>query len=219
MIAFQTLTSVAAPLPEADIDTDVIFPARFLLLLDKAGLGRHLFHERRFSGGEPRPNFILDRPPYDSARILIAGRNFGCGSSREQAVWALADFGIQCIVALSFGEIFLANCFNNGILPIMLAPDLHARVLLAAEAGQILTVDLTRQTIRFAMGDSVAFAVDPHRRRSLLLGLDEISVILAEDADDIARFEGLHHARYPWLYLDNEARASLSDLKMGHCDG
>lgn len=215
MIAFQTLTSVAAPLPESDIDTDVIFPARFLLLLDKAGLGRYLFHERRFGGGQPRPDFVLDRPPYNTARILVAGRNFGSGSSREQAVWALADFGIRCVVALSFGEIFFTNCFNNGVLPITLIPELHARVLLAAEAGQTLTVDLDWQAIRLAAGDPIAFAVDPHRRRSLLLGLDEIGVILAEDVDDISRFEGLHRARHPWLHLDDEARASLSDLKMG----
>ena len=99
MIAFETLTGVAAPLPESDIDTDVIFPARFLLLLDKAGLGKLLFHERRFGGGGPRPEFVLNRSPYDAARILVAGRNFGSGSSREQAVWALADFGIRCVVA------------------------------------------------------------------------------------------------------------------------
>ena len=116
MIAFQSLTSVAAPFPESDIDTDVIFPARFLLLLDKTGLGRLLFHERRFGNGQPRPDFVLDRPPYDEARILVAGRNFGSGSSREQAVWALSDFGIRCVVALSFGEIFSANCFKNGVL-------------------------------------------------------------------------------------------------------
>ena len=214
MIAFSTLTSMAAPLPEDDIDTDVIFPARFLLLLDKAGLGRHVFHDRRFGSGDARSDFILDQPHYRSACILVAGRNFGCGSSREQAAWALSDFGIKCVVALSFGEIFHANCFNNGILPIALAADLHARVLRAADAGQVLTVDLERQTICSAIGDPIAFAVDPHRRRSLLLGLDEIGVILAEDAGDIARFERLHRARHPWLHLD-EARAPAIRSKDG----
>ena len=215
MIAFQTLTSVAAPFPESDIDTDVIFPARFLLLLDKAGLGRFLFHERRFGGGQPRPEFVLNRSPYDAARILVAGRNFGSGSSREQAVWALADFGIRCIMAPSFGEIFSANCYKNGLLPIALTPEHHAQILLAAEAGQDVTVDLEAQTLRRVGGEPIAFEVDPHRKRSLLLGLDEIGGILAEDADDIDRFEARHWARYPWLHLDEEARASLSDLKTG----
>ena len=215
MTPFRTLTSVAAPFPEADIDTDVIFPARFLLLPDKTGLGKVLFHERRFGGGRPRPEFVLDRTPYDTARILVAGRNFGSGSSREQAVWALADFGIRCVVAPSFGEIFSANCCNNGVLPVVLPPEPHARVLEAAEAGQDVTVDLETQTVRCAGGGAVVFDVEAHRKHSLLLGLDEIGAILAEDADDIDRFEGRHRARYPWLHLDEEARASLSDLGAG----
>ena len=216
MIAFETLTGVAAPLPESDIDTDVIFPARFLLLLDKAGLGKHLFHERRFGGGGPRPEFVLNRSPYDAARILVAGRNFGSGSSREQAVWALADFGIRCVVAPSFGEIFFANCFKNGVLPIVLPPEQHATVLRAAEAGQAVTVDLDAQTIRVGReNEAIAFDVDPHRKRSLLLGLDEIGEILADDADDIARFEARHRARSPWLHLDGDARAALRDPEAG----
>ena len=215
MNAFHTLTSVAAPLPESDVDTDVIFPARFLLLLDKVGLGRHLFHDRRFGGGHARPDFVLNRPPYDAARILVAGRNFGSGSSREQAVWALADFGIQCVMALSFGEIFFINCFKNGVLPIALATEQHRRVLMTAEAGQTLTIDLERQAIRLPQGDPIAFEVDPHRRRSLLLGLDEIGAILADDAGDIERFEHQQRARYPWLRLSDEARATPSDLKTG----
>ena len=214
MIAFETLTAVAAPFPESDIDTDVIFPARFLLLLDKAGLGKLLFHERRFVGGQPRPEFVLNRPPFDAARILVAGRNFGSGSSREQAVWALADFGIRCVVAPSFGEIFFANCFKNGVLPVVLPPEHHAKVLEAAQGGQAVTVDLEAQTIR-ASGENepIAFDVDPHRKRSLLLGLDEIGAILADAAEDIARVAAWHRARSPWLHLDDDVRAVLRDAE------
>ncbi len=216
MNPFETLTSVAAPLPDSDIDTDVIFPARFLLLLDKAGLGKHLFHERRFGDGQPRPDFVLNRAPYDKAQILIAGRNFGSGSSREQAVWALADFGIRCVVAPSFGEIFFANCFNNGVLPIVLPPEQHARVLEAAEIGQVVTVDLEAQVIRVGReNEAIAFDVDPHRKQSLLLGLDEIGAILADDAEHIARFEASHRARSPWLHLDGSARAFLHETEPG----
>lgn len=217
MMAFQTLTGVAAPLPDSDIDTDVIFPARFLLLLDKAGLGRHLFHERRFDrDGQPCPGFVLNRPPWNRAGILVAGQNFGSGSSREQAVWALADFGIRCVVALSFGEIFFANCFKNGVLAIPLQLDGHARVMRAADAGETVSVDLVEQVIRVADGDApIGFAVDPHRRDALLQGLDEIGAILADDADAIDRFEAMHRARSPWLHLDRARRASLADLKPG----
>ena len=218
MMAFQALRGVAVPFPESDIDTDVIFPARFLLLLDKAGLGRHLFHERRFEGdGQPRPGFVLNRPPWDRAAILVAGWNFGSGSSREQAVWALADFGIRCVVALSFGEIFFANCFNNGVLAIQLQPYSHARLMRAADAGETVVVDLVEQAIQVADGGApVGFAVDPHRRRALLQGLDEIDAILADDADVIDRFEAMHRARSPWLTLDPARRARLANLKSGN---
>jgi 3-isopropylmalate/(R)-2-methylmalate dehydratase small subunit len=198
---FVSLTSVAAPLPDVDIDTDVIFPARFLLLLDRHGLGRHLFHERRAraSAGEP---FILSRAPFDKAEILVAGRNFGCGSSREQAVWALADFGIRCVIAPSFGEIFYGNCFRNGVLPIMLADPAHRDVMTAAATGAPLTVDLEAQIIRLSDEHSIAFQIDPHRRQALMLGLDQIGAILAHDAADIAAFEVRQRAQAPWLHLD-----------------
>jgi 3-isopropylmalate/(R)-2-methylmalate dehydratase small subunit len=203
---FVSLTSVAAPLPDVDIDTDVIFPARFLLLLDRHGLGRHLFHERRAraSAGEP---FILSRAPFDKAEILVAGRNFGCGSSREQAVWALADFGIRCVIAPSFGEIFYGNCFRNGVLPIMLADPAHRDVMTAAATGAPLTVDLEAQIIRLSDEHLIAFQIDPHRRQALMLGLDQIGAILAHDAADIAVFEARQRAQAPWLHLD---RAKLS---------
>jgi 3-isopropylmalate/(R)-2-methylmalate dehydratase small subunit len=202
MTRFTTLTSRAAPLPEADIDTDVIIPARFLLLLDKAGLGRHLFHERRYDrAGAPRPDFVVNRPPFDQAEILVAGRNFGCGSSREQAVWALVDFGIRCVIAPSFGEIFFANCFKNGVLPIALGGAPYAAVLAAAEAQEVVTVDLTAQEIRLPRGEPIPFAVDPQSRRALLLGLDEIGMILAEDLPEIEAFEARHRRAAPWLFL------------------
>ena len=198
MKSFITLTGIAAPLPEADVDTDVIFPARFLLLLDREGLGRYLFRERRNN------DFILSRPPFDKATILVAGRNFGCGSSREHAVWALADFGIRCVIAPSFGEIFHGNCFRNGVLPIVLPNDEHRDVTAAAATGLPLTVDLEAQTILLHDGSTIAFGIDAHRRRALLLGLDEIGAILADDAAEIAAFESRQKRQAPWLHLDRD---------------
>ena len=145
MNPFTSLTSVAAPLPEGDVDTDIIFPARFLLLLNKDGLAEHLFHERRRAKGQPK--FVLDTPPFDRAKILVAGENFGCGSSREQAVWAIADFGIRAILAPSFGEIFFNNCLKNGVLPIVMDRLAHTRAMKAALAEQPLTVDLEARTV------------------------------------------------------------------------
>jgi 3-isopropylmalate/(R)-2-methylmalate dehydratase small subunit len=203
MEKFSTLTSPAAPLPEADIDTDIIFPARFLLLLDKAGLGKHLFHERRIGRDGKPTDFILNRPPFDSARILVADANFGSGSSREQAVWALADFGIRCVIAPSFGEIFYSNCFKNGVLPIVLTGDTHADVMAAARSGGPFTVDLDKQIVMLPNGPAVPFDVDPYRKRALMLGLDEIGGILTDDADDIAAFEARHRHDQPWLFLDD----------------
>lgn len=199
---FTTIESVAAPLPEADIDTDVIFPARFLLLLDKAGLGKHLFHERRFRDGQVT-DFVLSRPPYDRAQILVAGPNFGSGSSREHAVWALADFGIRCVIAPSFGEIFYANCFKNGVLAVVLPPLDHTRAMAAAESAQSLRVDLEQQILTLPEGNPVSFETEPYRRRTLLLGLDEIGSILSDDAADIAAFEQKQRAAYPWLALED----------------
>jgi len=198
MQKFTTLTGIAAPLPEADIDTDVIFPARFLLLLDKAGIGKHLFHERRYREGR-RTDFVLNTPPWDHAKILVADANFGSGSSREHAVWALSDFGIRCVIAPSFGEIFYANCFKNGVLAIVLTDDEHARVMEVAKNAGALGVDLEAQTVTLPDGQSIAFELDPYKRRSLLLGLDEIGSILADDAADIADYERRQRGLYPWL--------------------
>lgn len=202
MEKFTRLVSVAAPLNESDIDTDVIFPARFLLLLDKVGLGRQLFHERRHQAGKVT-DFVLNRPPYDKAQILVAGRNFGSGSSREQAVWALADFGIRAVIAPSFGEIFFANCFKNGVLPIVLDGELHAAVLAAAEAAAPITVELETQTVRLANGQEIGFDVDPYRRAALLAGLDEIGAMLRDDLADIEAFEARHRQAAPWLDLSD----------------
>jgi len=203
MDKFTKLTSVAAPLPEAYIDTDIIFPARFLLLLDKAGLGKHLFHERRHAPGGASTDFVLNVAPFNEAQILVADANFGSGSSREQAVWALADFGIKCVIAPSFGEIFYSNCFKNGVLPIILTGEAHANALEAARTGQPFTIDLEHQTVMLPNGPALPFDIDPYRRRALMLGLDEIGGILSNDADEIAAFETKHHQSQPWLFLND----------------
>jgi len=202
MIPFTSLTSVAAPLPEGDIDTDIIFPARFLLFLNKNGLAKQLFHERRRATGQSR--FVLDTPPFDRAKILVAGENFGCGSSREQAVWAIADFGIRAILAPSFGEIFFNNCLKNGVLPIVMDKRAHERAMKAAFAEQPLTVDLHAQTVSLGDGEAIGFDLDAFARRMILLGLDEIGMILAEDQNDIVAFEARQRSEAPWLDLADD---------------
>lgn len=205
---FTRLTSVAAPFPEGQIDTDVIFPARFLLLMEKAGLGRHLFHERRAKGG-----FVLDTAPWTAAQILVTGPDFGTGSSREQAVWALHDFGIRCVIGTSFGEIFHANCFRSCLLPIILPPHDHARVMAAARLGDQITVDLPDQQVILPDGTALPFAIDAHRKQSLLDGLDEIGAILRDDMADIAAFETQQRAIRPWAYLTPGQLAHFDDIK------
>jgi 3-isopropylmalate/(R)-2-methylmalate dehydratase small subunit len=212
MEKFTTLTGVAAPLPETHLDTDVIFPARFLLLPDKKGLGAQLFNERRANRTGEGLRFVLDTPPFDRARILVAGTAFGTGSSREQAVWALADFGIRCVIAPSFGEIFFANCVKSGVLAIVLDHATHATVMAEAQSGRAITVDLEEQQIRFADGTAIGFDVDPHRKRTLMLGLDEIGLILADDAEDIAAFERRQRIASPWLYLNESQLGQFADL-------
>ncbi len=213
MKPFTSLTSIAAPLPEADVDTDIIFPARFLLLLNKDGLAEHLFHERRRTGDEPK--FVLDTPPFDQAKILVAGKNFGCGSSREQAVWAIADFGIRAILAPSFGEIFFSNCLKNGILPIVLESLPHERAMKAAFAQRALTVDLETQTVSLGEGEAIRFELDAFARQMILLGLDEIGVVLAEDQSDIAAFEARQRSEAPWLDLSDGRLEALRDAIPG----
>lgn len=209
MEAFTRITGVAASLPESEIDTDIIFPARFLLLLDRKGLGKHLFHERRRR--KDGQVFVLDTPPWTEATILVAQSNFGTGSSREHAVWALHDFGIRCVVAESFGEIFFANCFKNGMLPIVARGADHAAIMAEAEAGREITVDLETQSVILADDRKIGFDIEPHRKRSLLLGLDEIGAILADDEPSIVAFEERHRASRPWLFLTKEQISYFSD--------
>lgn len=197
MQPFSRLTAIAAPFPEAQINTDVIFPARFLLLLDRAGLGRYLFHERRAKG-----EFILDTPPWDNAGILVTGADFGSGSSREQAVWALADFGIRCLIGPSFGEIFHTNCIRNGLLPITLDGANLDQVMQAAHEARPLTVDLPAELIHLANDSAISFRIDGDRKSALLEGLDDIGRILRDNVADIEAFEALHALRSPWLRLD-----------------
>ncbi len=194
------IKGIAAPLIEENIDTDIIFPARFLLITAREGLGRYAFHDRRFSvDGSERTDFILNRPAWCGARILIADANFGCGSSREQAVWALAGFGIGCIVALSFGEIFEANCYRNGVVPLTLPREKILRLEKAAEAGVEFTIDLENSSLSFA-DTIVAFTMPEHRRQALLNGWDDTGTILHTRAADIAAFEARHAAIQPWLF-------------------
>jgi len=209
MQKFTTLTSVAAPLPETHLDTDVIFPARFLLLPDKKGLGEQLFNERRTNRTGEGPRFVLDTPPFDKAQILVAGKAFGTGSSREQAVWALADFGIRCVIAPSFGEIFFSNCVKNGVLAIELDEAAHEAVMREAQSARPVTIDLEAQQIRFEDGTTIGFEVDAHRKRTLMMGLDEIGLILADDESDIAAFEAKQQVEKPWLYLTRDQIATL----------
>jgi 3-isopropylmalate/(R)-2-methylmalate dehydratase small subunit len=206
---FTTLHSVAAAMPDADIDTDIIFPARFLVLTQKAGLGPYAFFEKRFDAdGRERPEFVLHQPRWRGAAILVAGANFGCGSSREQAPWALADLGLRCLIAPGFGEIFQANCLNNGMLPISLAAPEHARAMAAAQAGQALTVDLAAGTITLPDGTAIPFTIAERARQALLEGRDEIESIRQDAGALIAAFEVQQRLRQPWLYADS---LSLTD--------
>ena len=213
MKPFHTLTAVAAPMPATDIDTDVIFPARYLLLTDRAGLGPYAFFDQRYTpDGRERPEFVLNRAPWRQAGILVAGANFGCGSSREQAPWALVDLGLRCIVAPSFGEIFRANCYANGLLPIVLGPRDHARALREAEAGRPMTVDLVGCLIGLEgevndcdADEPILFDVPPRQRDALLAGLDEIGLILRDEGQHIAEFEQRQHQGMPWLFGPAEA--------------
>jgi len=198
---FRTLQSIAAPLLEDNVDTDVIFPARFLLLLDKAGLGRHAFHDRRFTPeGAEREGFVLNQPAYRDARILLAGTNFGSGSSREQAVWCLADFGIRCVIAPSFGEIFAANCVNNGVLAVRLPREKIALFAQDSVDGYPLGVDLEAQLVTSRSAGPVSFATGGDAREMLLQGWDATTRILQSEGTAIAAFEARHRTAQPWLF-------------------
>ncbi len=203
MQPFTTLEGIAAPLPVVNIDTDKIIPARHLKTIKRTGLGVHLFETLRFhDDGSERPEFVLNREPFRHAEILIAGENFGCGSSREHAPWALLDFGIRSVIAPSFADIFFNNCFKNGVLPIVL-PKEQVEILLreASEAKDpTFTIDLEKQEIHRPTGNEVfRFEVDAFRRHCLLNGLDDVGLTM-QKAKHIDDFEARQRASEPWLY-------------------
>jgi 3-isopropylmalate/(R)-2-methylmalate dehydratase small subunit len=201
MQKFDVLTGVAAPLPLINVDTDMIIPKQFLKTIKRTGLGKNLFDEMRYDeSGAEKPDFVLNKPAYRNAQILVAGDNFGCGSSREHAPWALLDFGIRCVIAPSFADIFYNNCFKNGILAIKLPQEDVDKLMDDASRGAnaVLSVDLEAQTITGPDGGSIRFDIDPHLKRCLLEGLDDIGLTL-EKADAIAAFEAKRAAAEPWL--------------------
>ena len=202
MQKFTSLTGVAAPLPMINVDTDMIIPKQFLKTIKRTGLGKNLFDEMRYNtDGSEKPDFVLNRPAYRKASILVAGANFGCGSSREHAPWALLDFGIRCVIAPSFADIFYNNCFKNGILPIKLPQSEVDKLMDDAERGAnaIISIDLEKQEIRGPDGGCVKFELDGFRKHCLLNGLDDIGLTL-EKAPSIEAFEAKNRVTQPWLW-------------------
>ncbi|MDH5747957.1 MAG: 3-isopropylmalate dehydratase small subunit [Rhodospirillales bacterium] len=202
MDKFIKLTGVAAPMPIVNVDTDMIIPKLHLKTIKRTGLGKSLFEEMRYlDDGSENPNFVLNKPAYREAKILVAGDNFGCGSSREHAPWALLDFGIRCVISTSFADIFYNNCFKNGILPIKVSEEDLAKLMDDAERGAnaTLTVDLENQTISGPDGGTVEFDIDPFRKQCLMEGLDDIGLTMKKKAD-ITSFEDQQKMSQPWLY-------------------
>lgn len=198
---FTVVTGIAAPMPEDNIDTDIIFPARFLLLTTREGLGEHAFADRRRRGdGSLVADYVLNRPEFAGPRVIVAGDNFGSGSSREQAVWALLDLGVRVVIAGSFGEIFHNNCLRNGILPIVVDAPVRERLLAKAEAGAPFTADLAKQTLTVPGEEPIAFAIEGARKDAMLNGWDETDQVVARFGTDIAAFERAQAQRQPWLY-------------------
>ena len=201
MRPFTTLTGIAAPLPMANVDTDKIIPSRFLKTIARTGLGKNLFDGLRFEAdGSEKPGFVLNREPYRQAEILVTHENFGCGSSREHAPWALLDFGIRCVIAPDFADIFHGNCFKNGILPIRLPREVCDALMADAALGANarITVDLERQVVVRPNGEEIAFEVDAFRKHRLLLGLDDIGETMQRGAE-IDRFEAERAVAQPWM--------------------
>ncbi|MFN4170913.1 MAG: 3-isopropylmalate dehydratase small subunit [Pseudorhodobacter sp.] len=201
MDKFTTLTGIAAPMPLVNIDTDMIIPKQFLKTIQRSGLGKNLFDEMRFTqDGAEIPGFVLNQPAYRSAEIIIAGDNFGCGSSREHAPWALLDFGIRCVVSTSFADIFYNNCFKNGILPIVMPQEVVEVLMADARKGANarMTVDLEAQTVTTSDGQSFGFEVDPFRKHCLMNGLDDIGLTL-EKAASIDSYESRAATLRPWI--------------------
>jgi 3-isopropylmalate/(R)-2-methylmalate dehydratase small subunit len=201
MDKFTVLEGVAAPLKVVNVDTDMIIPKQYLKTIKRTGLGTGLFSEKRYKDdGSEDPNFVLNQPAYRKAKILVAGDNFGCGSSREHAPWALLDFGIRCVISTSFGDIFYNNCFKNGILPIRVSQDDLDKLFDDAERGAnaTLTIDLEKQEIRGPDGGSVKFEIDAFRKHCLLNGLDDIGLTMVKQ-DKIGSFESKVGADRPWM--------------------
>jgi 3-isopropylmalate/(R)-2-methylmalate dehydratase small subunit len=201
MQPFTTLSGVAAPLPMGNVDTDMIIPKQFLKTLVRTGLGKALFFEQRYlDGGKEKPDFVLNKPAYRKAQILVTGVNFGCGSSREHAPWALLDFGIRCVIAPSFADIFYNNCFKNGILPIALPQSDVDKLMDDAERGAnaVIGVDLEKQEIRGPDGGCIKFEIDPFRKQCLLNGWDDIGLTLQHEKD-ISAFEARRKLTEPWV--------------------
>ncbi|WP_457649768.1 3-isopropylmalate dehydratase small subunit [Profundibacter sp.] len=201
MEKFEKITGVAAPMPLINIDTDMIIPKLFLKTIKRSGLGVHLFDEMRYNDdGSEKPDFVLNQPAYRNAEILVAGDNFGCGSSREHAPWAIKDFGIKCVISTSFADIFFNNCFKNGILPIVLPQEQVDLLMKDAEKGANarMTVDLEAQEITTSDGKVVKFDVDAFKKQCLLEGLDDIGLTLKK-ADSIAKYETMSASARPWV--------------------
>ncbi|NGM20222.1 3-isopropylmalate dehydratase small subunit [Roseomonas stagni] len=202
MKAFTTLTGIAAPMPMANVDTDKIIPGRFLKTIQRTGLGKHLFANMRYEDdGAEKPDFVLNQEPYRKAEILVAYENFGCGSSREHAPWALLDFGIRCVIAPDFADIFHNNSFKNGVLPVKLPREICEQLMEDARLGpnSRITVDLERQVVVRPNGEEIPFTIDPFRRHLLLNGLDDIGQTM-QHAPSIDGFEAKQRAAQPWLY-------------------
>ena len=201
MDKFTTLTAVAAPLPMVNVDTDMIIPKQYLKTIKRTGLGKGLFSEMRYrDDGSDNPDFVLNKRAYKDAKILVAGDNFGCGSSREHAPWALKDFGITCVISTSFADIFYNNCFQNGILPVVVSPENLEKLLDDASRGAnaTITVDLAAQEIRGPDGGVVRFEIDAFKKHCMLNGLDGVGLTL-EKAPAIDAFESRTQAERPWL--------------------
>jgi 3-isopropylmalate/(R)-2-methylmalate dehydratase small subunit len=201
MDKFTTLTAVAAPLPIINVDTDMIIPKQYLKTIKRTGLGRGLFSEMRYrDDGSENPDFVLNKPAYRNARIIVAGDNFGCGSSREHAPWALKDFGISCVISTRFGDIFYSNALQNGLLPVVVSPEDLEKLMDDASRGAnaTITVDLEEQEIRGPDGGVIHFDIDPFVKHCMLNGLDHIG-LTERKTSAIASYESRHQAERPWV--------------------
>jgi 3-isopropylmalate/(R)-2-methylmalate dehydratase small subunit len=200
MDAFTRLDAKIAPLPMANIDTDQIIPKQFLKTIDRQGMAKGLFYDLRFDEqGREKPDFILNRPEYKGSGVLVAGDNFGCGSSREHAAWALLDFGVRCVISTSFADIFYNNCFQNGLLPVVLSADEVQALMDEAKGGNhLVTVDLEQQTVVSPSGQAFRFEIDPQRKEKMLKGLDAIGETL-QAANSIDVYEMKRALAQPWL--------------------